>query len=226
IGSLHCRAQIADSSRAAPALACRRLMVADAFLAGAIEIVIAREAELDRALDKRLADRVAVRDVGHAERAVDAMECIGAASLVLGALEIWQHIFERPAGIAELAPMVEILGLPADIDHAVDRRGGAEHLAARPEHPASAGARIGLGLVAPIDRRVGKGLAETERDVNPAVAILAACLEQEHASCRVLAEPRRHRASGRTRADYDEIGLDLILLCRHVRLLHEWHRSA
>ena len=29
--------------------------------------------------------------------------------LVLGALEIGQHVVERPAGVAELAPLVEIL---------------------------------------------------------------------------------------------------------------------
>src|SRR6202030_1665359 len=84
IGALHCRAEIADSGRAALSVACRRLVVAYPVLAGAVEPM-------------------------------------GAARRVLGASEIWQHIVERPAGIAELAPMVEIFGLAADIDHAVDR---------------------------------------------------------------------------------------------------------
>jgi hypothetical protein len=72
--------------------------------------------------------------------------------------------------------MVEIFGLAADIDHAVDRRGTAEHLAARPEYAAIAGAGVGLGLVAPVDRRVGEGLAKAERNVDPPVAVLAAGL--------------------------------------------------
>src|SRR5205085_4623785 len=125
----------------------------------------------------------------------------------------------RPAGIAELPPVVEIFGLAADIDHAVDRRGTAEHLAARPEYAAIPGAGIGLGLVAPIDRRVGEGLAKTERDVDPAIAVLAAGLEQEHARRRILAEPRRDCAPGRAGADDDEVGFDLVLLSCHKRLL-------
>ena len=111
--------------------------------------------------------------------------------------------------------MVEILGLAADIDHAVDRGRAAQHLAARPEHLAVGGARIGLGLVAPIDRRVGKGLAKAERDVDPAVLVLAAGFEQQHPRRRVLAQPRGDRAPGRAGADHDEIGLDHILLCGH-----------
>src|SRR5207248_4144993 len=135
---------------------------------GAVEIVVAGIAELDRALDESLGDRV-VLDIGHAERAAAAVEVVGAADLMLGALEIGQHVVERPAGIAELAPMVEILGLATDIDHAVDRGRAAEHLATRPVDAAAAGPWIGLGFVAPVDRRVGKGLAEAERNVDPAV---------------------------------------------------------
>ena len=112
--------------------------------------------------------------------------------------------------------MVEIFGLAADIDHAVDRRGTAEHLAARPKHAAIAGARIGLGLVAPIDRGVGEGLAKTERNVDPAVAVLAAGLEQEHAHRRILAEPRRDCAPGRAGADDDKIGLNDVISSGHL----------
>jgi hypothetical protein len=86
----------------------------------------------------------------------------------------------------------------------------------RPEHAAIAGAGIGLGLVAPIDRRVGKGLAKAERDVDPAVALLAAGLEQEHARRRVFAEPRRDRAPGRACADDDKIGLNDIISSGHL----------
>ena len=95
-------------------------MIADAVLRGAVEVVVAREAKSHRGVDKGFGDRVFF-DVGNAERAAGAVEFVAAADLVLGALEIRQHVVERPAGVAELAPMVEILGLAADIDHAVDR---------------------------------------------------------------------------------------------------------
>src|SRR5437867_13382860 len=115
--------------------------------------------------------------------------------------------------------MVEILGLAADIDHAVDRRRPAQHLATRPEDAAAAGAGIGLGFIAPVDRRIGEGLAEAERDMDPAVLVLAASLEQHDPGRRVLAEPRCHRTPGRPGADHDEISLDpfrKMLLRRHL----------
>src|SRR5439155_15360694 len=121
VAALHRWAQIADRGRAAPAVARRRLVIADAFLAGAVEIVVARIAHLDRALDEGFADRMVVGHVRHAERATAAVKFVAAARLVLGTPEIGQDVVERPAGVAELAPMIEILGLAADIDHAVDR---------------------------------------------------------------------------------------------------------
>ena len=43
-----------------------------------------------------------------------------AALLILGATEIWQDIFEAPAGVAELAPVIVIGGLAADIKEPID----------------------------------------------------------------------------------------------------------
>jgi hypothetical protein len=159
-----------------------------------------------------------LRDIGDRERAAFAVELVADALLVLGALEIGQYVVKRPASIAELTPMVEILGLAADIDHAVDRAGAAQHLAARPINLASAG--VGLGLVAPVDRRVGKGLAEAKRDVDPAIGVVAARFEQQDACVAVLGEARGDRASGRAGADDDEIGLDCVALRGHAPLPH------
>ena len=214
IGTLHRRAQIADGGRTAFSVSGRRLVVADAVLASAVEIVVAGKAELRRSGDEGLADRV-LRHVRHAERTACAVKAVGAAHLVLRALEIRQYVLERPSGIAELAPMIEILGLATDVDHAVDRGRAAEHLAARPEDAAIGGARVRLGLVAPVDRRVGEGLAEAERNVDPAVLVFAACLDQHNPSRRVFAETRRHRAAGRAGADHDEVGFDEILVRSH-----------
>src|SRR5204863_4974262 len=136
----------------------RRLVITDAVLTRAVEIIIARKAESDRGVDKRFADRMMIRHIGHAERSAGAVEFVAAARLVLGALEIRQHILERPAGVAELTPMIEIFGLAADVHHAIDRGRAAEDLAARPVDAAISRTRIGLGLVAPVDGRIGEGL--------------------------------------------------------------------
>jgi len=51
--------------------------------------------------------------------------------VMLMPLEIGQHVVPTPAAEAELAPMVVIGRLPAHIDHRIDGRGAADHLAAR-----------------------------------------------------------------------------------------------
>src|SRR5690242_5866242 len=99
------------------------------------------------------------------------MKRVRAANLVFRAPEVRQHVIERPAGIAELPPVVEVLGLTTDINHAIYRRRPAQHLAAGPEDAPIAGPRVGFGLVAPVDRQVGKSLAKAERDMDPAIAV-------------------------------------------------------
>ena len=59
------------------------------------------------------------------------VQFVGPALLILGAPEIGQHILERPAGIAELPPVIKILVLTADIKEAVDRARSAQHLLPR-----------------------------------------------------------------------------------------------
>src|SRR5262245_7088731 len=97
-------------------------------------------------------------DVGHRERPADAMQVVGAALLVLSAPEIGQHIGEAPAGIAELAPMIEILGLTADIEQPVDRARAAQHLAARLDDATVVELRLRLGGIEPVDMWVGEQL--------------------------------------------------------------------
>ena len=111
----------------------RQLQRTDAFLLGAVEIGV----ELDSPAScapamKASCSSWSVAQVGDAERAAGAVILVGAALLVLGLAEIRQHVVIGPAGIAELAPQVEILLLAADVDQAVDRGRPAEHLAARP----------------------------------------------------------------------------------------------
>src|ERR1700724_1612894 len=89
-----------------------------------------------------------------------------AALPVLGLLEERQDVVPAPAAIAELSPMIKILGLAADIDQPVDRAGAAEHPAARVQDRASGGPGIGLGVIAPGQCRVIEHLHKTRRDVD------------------------------------------------------------
>src|SRR5262245_31097703 len=98
-----------------------QLEITGAFLSGAVEIVVAREARLLRGRDESLAQRMRFAHIGDRERPADPVQRILAARLVLGTAEVRQHILEAPAGIAELAPMIEVLRLAADVEQAIDR---------------------------------------------------------------------------------------------------------
>src|SRR5262249_58657169 len=68
---------------------------------------------------------------GAGERPAHTAQRLVAASLVLGATKIGQHILKTPAGIAELAPMIEILRLTADVQETIDRARPTQHFPAR-----------------------------------------------------------------------------------------------
>ncbi len=210
---VHHRMQIALGGRATLAVDRGGLVVADAFLVGAVEIRIGRIAEVVAGTDERLGDLVLVGYVGHHQRAAGAVPRIGSAHLVLGALEIGQHVGGGPSRAAHLPPQVEILVLAADVDHAVDRGRPAQHFAARPEDAPSVGAGIWFGLVTPVHRGVGEGLAEAQRDVDPAVVVVPAGLQQHDAGGGVLAQPRRHDATRGAGADHDEVRFDYLGHC-------------
>src|SRR5580704_3680999 len=123
--------------------------------------------------------------IGDAQRPAGAVMLVGAALLMLGTPEIGQHVLIRPAGIAELAPQIEILSLAADVNEPVDRARPAEHLAARPQHAASAELGERLGLELPGYLRVEDVSVEPGRNVDPRVAVLAARPQQQHARCTV-----------------------------------------
>ena len=100
--------------------------------------------------------------------------------VVLGALEHRQHVVPRPAAQPVRGPVVVVGLLAAHVDHRVDRRAAAEHLAARIADAAAVQARIGLRDVAPIGARIADRVEIADRDVDPEVVVLAAGLEQQH----------------------------------------------
>ena len=97
--------------------------------------------------DEGRGERIGVAQIGNRQRAADAVEIVGAALLVLGLLEIRQHVVKTPAQVAVLAPAIVILVLAANVKQAVDRTRSAQHLAARLKHrcarPGPARARSG-----------------------------------------------------------------------------------
>ena len=179
----------------------------DPVLLGAVEIGILRIAGLDRGGDKAVMQFVPCPQIGNAERAARAVMPVRAALLVFGAAEIRKHVLIRPAGIAELAPQIEILALAADINQPVDRARPAEDLAARPHHAPSAQFGERLGLELPGKAGVVDVAVKAGRDMDPRVLVLAAGFEQQDARARIVAQPVGQHTPGRPGPDNDVIEL-------------------
>ena len=195
----------------------RGLEEAGAFLRGAVEIGIFRQADLRGGLDEGRRQRIGMTELGDRQRAADAMEIVGAAHLVLGLLEIGQHVVKAPALIAALAPAVVILVLAADVEQAVDRTRSAQHLAARLKHLPPVEARLRLGLVHPVDGLFLEQPAIAERHVDPEVGILWARLEQQHRILAVRAQAVGEHAAGRACADDDVVEFACAVIGTHQR---------
>ncbi len=166
-----------------------------------VDVLAVFEAEFLRRLDDRLASRRPLAHRRGRQKTGVAVVLAVLALPALGLLEIGQDVVPAPAAIAELRPMVEILGLSADIDQPVDRRRAAEHSAARIRDCPPGGAGVGFGLEPPGQRRVVEQFHEPDRDMDQRVPVAPAGLDEDDPHRRVLGQPVREDASGRAGAD-------------------------
>src|SRR5205807_2440740 len=197
--------QIGARRAPAPLAVGRALEGAGAFLLAIVEIVVARQPGLDPRGNESIGQFPADRLVHDAQRPAGAVCCARAALLVLGFLEIGQHAVPIPAGAAALPPEIVIGRVAAHIDHAVDRAGAAQHLAARLVHAAAFELRLGLALEHPVEARIGEQPAVADRDMDPEKAVLVAGLEQQHTVAAAFAEPGGDGATGRAGAGDDVV---------------------
>ena len=93
-----------------------------AFLTLAVHVGIEGDAELLGRLDEGADQRMGRRHVGDDERAAVPVILARAERIGLHALEVGQHVAVAPrAGVAdEAGPVVVVLVLAAQVDHAVD----------------------------------------------------------------------------------------------------------
>ena len=88
----------------------RHLVQADAFLARAVEVGGCTGSRPARpASTKTGAEAMRAAQVHHVERAAAAVAGVGAALVVLGALEVGQHVGPAPAGVAFGGPVVVVV---------------------------------------------------------------------------------------------------------------------
>ena len=144
---------------AAHAVALRELEARDALGLVDVQVLDVRVPGVDRGFQLRLDERGHGAAVGHRERAADAVELVLAALVVLGPLEVREHLVVRPARAALLGPAVEVGAVTAEVDHRVDRARASDHPAAREVQAPPAEARLLLAEEVPVEvgleRRAG-----------------------------------------------------------------------
>src|SRR5207248_5511715 len=138
--------------RAAPFAAPGHLRVRDAFLLFAVVVQGERITRLSRRLDKavgQIEDRAVILDDQRAAPA--AVFGVAIAAIGFRFAEKRQYLVIAPAAAAHLRPIVVIGRVAADIQHAVDRAGAAQGLAARPLQLAAVGAGLAFAQEIPVD---------------------------------------------------------------------------
>ena len=201
------RVEIAEGGALAAALGDRHLRHADAFLRRAVLVGIVGQADLLGGRDHHLEQRhLVARRVGDPQHAVAAAELVRAAVEAFHPLEDRQHVLVAPAAVAELRPVVVVLRLAADEDHAVDRARAAQHLAARHLDAPPARALVRLRRVAPVDRGIVDHLGDADRHARPEEArALGAGLEQQHPVGAAFRQPAGDHGARRARTDDDVV---------------------
>ena len=208
VGAPARRLQIGVRRAPAPAAMDRHVHRTEAFLAMAVHVGSAAVSGLDAGFDKGRVERVgqgSARGVQRPRVAAIAVAAIAVAARAeaLGLAEIGQHLGIGPAGRAAFGPAVVVQGVAADIGHAVDRGGTADHPAARAVQAPPAQMRLGLGPVGPVIAPAALGDGEGARHLQEDAAVAAAGFEQQHGRAAVLGQPAGQHTARRARADHD-----------------------
>ena len=212
---LHYRMQIGRGGRTAlavlrAAMELRDLVVANAFLLRAVEVLVAFQAGLDAGLDECLGDRARAALLRDLQRAAAAMPFALAALVAFGALEVGQHLLEAPATAAGARPVVVVAAVAAHVEHGVDGAGAAQAAASRLVAAPAVQAGLGHGLVAVVvdlqgpTRQHGHHAGRRPHQDAPTVA---AGLDQADRDTRVFTQARRQSGAARAAADDDVVEL-------------------
>ena len=155
--------------------------IARALVVAGVEIVDRLDAGLGGGLAKLLEQVPAHARRFDAPFAADRVMRTRSQKMMFVLLEDRQHVAPAPAGEPELAPMIVVRGLPAHVDHGIDRRRAADHLAARIGEAAAVEPLVRLGAEHPVGARIADREQIADRDVEPDPVVPPASLEQQHA---------------------------------------------
>ena len=206
VRALHGGAQVGHGGAPASALVNRHVHRTKTFLAVTVHVFGARVAGLLTGLDEGFVERVVTGSGAHVQWAAVAAVVVAPFGPCFGLAKVRQAMRVTPVGqVVAARPALVIQGVSADVDHAVDRGGAADHFASRTVDAPVVHEGLGLGLVQPSVARVGHGVGKTRWHVDEQVVVHRARFQHEHAHVGVLAQAVGQHAAGRARAHDDEV---------------------
>ena len=178
---------------------------AEALLPRAVDVAGRREAGLAAGLEEGPAERVELGLAADPDRPLAAAVAVGAGRESLQALEVGQHLVVAPAAAAALGPALVVQRVAAQVDHAVDRGGAAQGLAARLVERAAVEVLLRLGLQVPVVAAVALVVrAQAAGHADRPVTVLRPGLQQQDRGAAVGEAPGQD-AAGRARARHDVV---------------------
>ncbi len=191
VGTVHHGVEVRHGGARPRAVPVGHLVPADAVLLRAVEVLVRGQPLHGGRVQERLRQRVARAPLGHRKRAAGPVVVVLAALVVLGELEVGEHLVPGPAR----APLVVVDRVAPDVDHRVDRRRAAEHLPAREVDAAVVRERLVDRRVIPVLRRPVEG-RERDGQVDQVVRVRSPGLEQQHVHVRVLGQAVGEHTAG------------------------------
>ena len=91
--------------------------------------------------------------------------------------------------------MIIVTALATHVDHAVNGRAPAQHLASGVANTPTVQARVWLNFVAPVGTGIVDGVEITHRDIDPKIVVFLACLNQQDIVFTISSEPVSQNAA-------------------------------
>ena len=160
------------------------------------------DASFDEGLVKRVVHPVTVAGI---EGSAAASIAVLPADPALRAAKVGKASGVAPALRTLRHPVVEVAGMAAHVDHAIDGGRAPKHLPSSAVDASPIEVGFGLAPVAPVVAGLPHGNGEGRGHADEEPTVVGSCFEKKHPSLRIFAEPSsQHRPCGAA-ADDDSV---------------------
>ncbi len=178
IGTVCDRMQKSVRGTPPPPALLRDFEIARAFIVAAIEIAGFGDAIFPRRFSERVEQLPSQSLTFDPHFAAGAVNGAGTGKMILGLHEIWQNVVPAPPQIPGLPPSLIVRGLPAHVNHAIDRRRASEDATAGIIQSAAIELWLWFGSKAPVGPGIAHAIEVADRHLDPEIVVPSARFQQ------------------------------------------------